>query len=202
MNWRISALDRLTLISNSDAHSPEKLARESNLLDAPLSYQGIFDAFRRRGNSKLVKTLEFFPEEGKYHWDGHRDCDESYPPEETIRRKGICSKCRRPVTVGVLYQIEKLADRKKGIRPDGAADFENIVPLKEIISQVLQVGTASKRVDALYHQMLEKFGTEFHILREVPTEQIKSWGQPLAARALERMRKGDADVPGFDGEFG
>ena len=166
MNWRLSALDKITLISNSDAHSLEKLAREANVLDTVLSYRSIFDAFRNRDSSRFLKTLEFFPEEGKYHADGHRKCQSQLLPEETLRRHGLCPVCKKPVTVGVLHRVEKLADRKEGRKPRGAADFENLVPLKEVIGQTLRVGAASVKVDAQYHSLLSLFGSELHILRE------------------------------------
>lgn len=202
MNWRISGLDRLTLISNSDAHSPEKLAREANVLDAPLSYEGMFDAFKRRGSGRLLKTLEFFPEEGKYHVDGHRKCQTQLQPEETIRRKGLCPKCNQPVTKGVLYQIQKLADRKSPKKPPHAADFENIVPLKEVIGQTLHVGPASVKVDREYHDLLSCFGNELYILRDLPLNRLNA-KNPLLALALSRMRRGEAEVyPGYDGEYG
>src|SRR3989338_5096524 len=203
MNWRISNLDKITLISNSDAHSPEKLAREGNLLDTQLSYDGIFGAFKRKKGCKLLKTLEFFPEEGKYHVDGHRKCKVSMSPEETIKRKGLCPECEKPVTVGVLHRIAKLADRKNPKKPEQAADYEHIVPLKEVIGQTLQVGASSRRVDAQYHQLLSLFGNEFYILRELPVKQLEKEGYPLLALALNRMRQGKADVsPGYDGEYG
>ncbi len=203
MNWRISALDNITLISNSDAHSPEKLAREANLLDAPLSYNGVFDTFKRKGKGKFLKTLEFFPEEGKYHVDGHRKCNVSMLPPETICRQGLCPTCKKPLTIGVLHRIEKLADRKAHVKPKGAPDFENLVPLKEVIGQTLQVGPQSVKVDRLYHELLEKFGNEFSILRELSTSQLQAQGYDLLALALSNMRQGKADLhPGYDGEYG
>ena len=203
MNWRIAGLDQVTLISNSDAHSLEKLARESNWLDCDRSYNGLFNALKRKGKGRLVKTLEFFPEEGKYYMDGHRKCDVCYEPSETIQRKGICHACKKPVTVGVLHRIEKLASRAQDFRPKTAPDFEHLVPLKEIISQTLKVGTTSKKVDALYHQLLAKFGNEFSILRELDLIRLETQGYPLLALALQRMRAGKAFLqPGYDGEYG
>lgn len=202
MNWRLSALDRLALISNSDAHSPEKLAREANLLDCELSYRAIFDAFRRKGPGRLLKTFEFFPEEGKYHVDGHRACKARLQPDETIRRNGLCPECGKPVTVGVLHRVEKLADRKPGERPASAAGFENIVPLKEVLGQVLKVGPSSGKVDKEYRRLLAKFGSELRILRETPPDRLEP-DSPLLALALRRMREGEVEVkPGYDGEYG
>jgi len=203
MNWRVSALDRLALISNSDAHSPEKLAREANVFDAELSYRGIFDAIRGKDRRRFLKTLEFFPEEGKYHWDGHRKCRTAMSPKQTRRRKGLCPACGAPVTVGVLHRIERLADREEGRRPRGAADYESIVPLKEILSESLRVGPASAKVEMQYRRLLDAFGSELRVLREVPASALEEAGFPLLALALDRMRKGEVRLrPGYDGEYG
>lgn len=203
MNWRISKLDRITLISNSDAHSPEKLAREANVLDTELSYRGIFNTFKKRDPSRFLCTLEFFPEEGKYHVDGHRACQSWLQPEETLRRKGLCPICQKPVTVGVLHRVEKLADRPQGQKPKEAADFENLVPLKEILGETLRVGSNSAKVDAQYHRLLSQFGNELSILRELPMSRLEAAGFPLLALALQRMRQGEVTIrPGYDGEYG
>jgi uncharacterized protein (TIGR00375 family) len=203
MNWRLSALDRITLISNSDAHSPEKIAREANVMDAELSYQGIFDAIRRRGPGRMVCTLEFFPQEGKYHLDGHRNCRTRLDPEETERLGGLCPVCKKPVTVGVLHRVRKLADRRLGRQPSSTAGFESLIPLKEILGEVLDVGPGSRKVDTLYRQLLAKFGSELHILRRLPFERLGTEGfSPLAA-AIKRMRNGNVHMePGYDGEYG
>ncbi|HAM36403.1 MAG TPA: DNA helicase UvrD [Elusimicrobia bacterium] len=203
MNWRLSALDRIALISNSDAHSPEKLGREANILDCEPSYDGIFSAIRSRDPRRFLKTIEFFPEEGKYHVDGHRKCETRLDPEETRRCQGLCPACGKPVTVGVLNRVEKLADRKIGKKPSGAADFESLIPLKEVLGQVLRVGPASVKLDALYHRLLARFGSEFHILRELPPEPLAEEGLALLALALDRMRQGQVKInPGYDGEYG
>ncbi|MFA5974766.1 MAG: endonuclease Q family protein [Elusimicrobiota bacterium] len=203
MNWQLSQLDRLALISNSDAHSPEKLGREANRLQTELSYQGIFSAIRERDPARFLGTLEFFPEEGKYHVDGHRSCETRLSPEETRRHQGLCPRCHKPVTVGVLHRVEKLADRKPGQRPPGKPGYESLIPLKEILSQTLQVGSSSKKVDQAYHRLLNRFGNEFHILRHLPFESLETEGFPLLALAIRRMRQRDVRVqPGYDGEFG
>ena len=203
MNWRLSALDRLALISNSDAHSPEKLGREANVFDCELSYPGIFSAIRGRDPERFPKTLEFFPEEGKYHVDGHRACGRRLEPAETLKRGGLCPSCRKPVTIGVLHRVEKLADRKIGRKPAGAADFESLIPLKEVLGQTLRVGAGSVKVDALYHRLLARFGSELRILRETPAAELEREGLPLLALALQRMRQGQVRVEaGFDGEYG
>jgi uncharacterized protein (TIGR00375 family) len=201
MNWRLSQLDGVTLISNSDAHSPEKLAREANLFDTDLSYAGIFDAIKAR-DGRFIKTLEFFPEEGKYHVDGHRKCHTRLEPKETLRRHGLCPVCGKAVTVGVLHRVERLADRPEFKQPAGAADYENLIPLKEVLSEVLRVGPASVRVDALYRRLLESFGNELFILRELSLARLES-EHPLVALAVDRMRRGTVRIDaGYDGEYG
>src|SRR5574341_247723 len=201
MNWRLSQLDGLTLISNSDAHSPEKLAREANLFDTDLSYAGIFDAVKAR-DGRFLKTLEFFPEEGKYHVDGHRKCQTRLDPKETLQRNGLCPVCGKAVTVGVLHRVERLADRPEFKQPAGAADYENLIPLKEVLSEVLRVGPTSVKVDALYRRLLESFGNELFILRELPLARLEP-EHPLVALALDRMRRGKVRIDaGYDGEYG
>lgn len=203
MNWRVSGLDRLALVSNSDAHSPEKLAREANLFDTELSYRGIFDALRRRGDGRFLGTLEFFPEEGKYHVDGHRNCQVRLRPRETAKLGGLCPACGKPVTVGVLHRVEKLADRAEGAKPPGAVAFQNLIPLKEVLGETLAVGAASRRVDRLYHELLARLGSELYILRELALERLEAEGLGLLALALKRMREGKVEVrPGYDGEYG
>lgn len=199
MNWRLSQLDQVALISNSDAHSPEKLAREANVLKGDLSYPGLFKAIKE----KSLKTIEFFPEEGKYHVDGHRNCEVRMAPVETIRRKGLCPKCGKPVTVGVLHRVEKLADRPEGYKPKKAPPFESLVPLKEVLAETLEVGVGGKQVDRDYHKLLSLFGNELFILRELDLSRLEEAGFPLLKLALERMRKGDIRIePGYDGEYG
>ena len=201
MNWRLSALDRITLVSNSDAHSAPKLGREANILDTDLSYVSIIAAIRTRKG--FLGTIEFFPEEGKYHYDGHRDCDVSLTPEETIHHDYLCPVCNRKVTVGVMHRVEKLADRKRGFRPADAPGFTSIIPLPEIIAEGLRCGANTKKVNELYFQLLERLGNEFDILMHVPLDDIGRAGTPLLREAVSRMRAGDVRIaPGYDGEFG
>lgn len=201
MNRRVSGLDAITLISNSDAHSPEKLAREANVLESDLSYRGVFDALRGGPRSSLVKTLEFFPEEGKYHEDGHRKCGARLKPRETIQRGGLCPACGKAVTVGVLHRVERLADREEGAGL--RSPYESLVSLKEILGQALRVGAGSVKVDRLYHELLGRFGNELSILRALDPRRLEEAGQPLPALALRRMRAGEVRVQaGYDGEYG
>ena len=203
MNWRLSALDGLALISNSDAHSPRNLSREANLFDTELSYPSIRAALRERDASRFLGTLEFFPEEGKYHYDGHRNCKVCWEPSQTRTAAGVCSLCGRKVTVGVLHRVEELADRAEGIRPEAARPFESLVPLPEVISSAVGVGPQSKTVQRYYFSMLAQLGPELVILRDTPLEQIAEVGGTLVAEAIRRMRTGEVEAhPGFDGEYG
>ena len=201
MNWRLSALDGLTLISNSDAHSPAKIGREATIFDTGFSFAEIADSIRTRKG--LLGTIEFFPEEGKYHYDGHRSCASCLLPKETIRRNGLCPVCGKRVTIGVMHRIEKLADRDEGFRPEGAPPFYSVIPLQEIISETLQVGVASRAVRNEYAKVIERLGNEFGVLLEAPLEDIGSAGFPRLRQAIEKMRSGDISIsPGYDGEYG
>jgi uncharacterized protein (TIGR00375 family) len=201
MNWRLSALDGLTLISNSDAHSPMKIGREANIFDTGLSYSGIRDSIRTRKG--LLGTIEFFPEEGKYHYDGHRSCASCLPPKETIMRNNLCPVCGKRVTIGVMHRVEKLADREDGFRPEGAPPFSSVIPLHEIISETLKVGIASKAVRNEYTKVIEILGSELGILMDVPPGDIEAAGSRRLRQAIEKMRSGDVSIsPGYDGEYG
>ncbi|MBM4144825.1 MAG: DNA helicase UvrD [Nitrospira sp.] len=201
MNWRLSSLDKITLISNSDAHSPSKLGREANIFDTEISYQTITEAIKTRKG--FLGTVEFFPEEGKYHYDGHRSCDVNLSPEETRRHNYLCPVCGKKVTVGVLHRVEKLADRKNGFSPEGALPFYSLIPLQEIIAQVMKVGVNSKAVNKQYFHLIESLGNEFAILMDTPLDAIERAGSLLLREAIHRMRSGNVHiVPGYDGEFG
>jgi uncharacterized protein (TIGR00375 family) len=201
MNWRLSALDRITLVSNSDAHSAAKIGREANILDTRISYPAMMDAIKTRKG--FLGTIEFFPEEGKYHYDGHRDCGVSLSPRETVHHGHLCPVCGKKLTVGVMHRVEKLADREQGFKPANAPAFTSIIPLPEIIAEGLQCGVNTKKVDALYFSLLEKLGNEFNILMDVSLEDIEHAGSPLLREAILRMRAGAVHIaPGYDGEYG
>ncbi len=201
MNWRLSALDKITLLSNSDAHSPAKIGREANIFDTDISYKPMMDAIRTRKG--FLGTIEFFPEEGKYHYDGHRTCGISLTPKETLKHNYLCPVCGKKVTVGVMHRVEKLADRKEGFKAKGSPSFHSIIPLPEIISEVLKVGPNSKAVDKEYQNLLQKLGSEFKILMDTPLGDIEAASSPLIREAILRMRKGDVHIaPGYDGEYG
>ena len=201
MNWRISKLDRYQLVSNSDAHSPSKLGREANLLDIDCSYEGLYRAIRT--GEGLEGTVEFFPEEGKYHFDGHRKCGVSLSPVEAERLGGICPVCGKKLTMGVDHRVEQLADRAEGFVKKDGKKYESLVPLPEVISACMGYSTASKKVQGCFEQMIQTLGTEFDILRNVPSEDIKSCAGERIAEGIENVRNGKVKrIPGYDGEYG
>ena len=204
MNWRLSALDRIALLSNSDSHSLHRIGREANVFElASLSYDSIIDAIRTKDPKKFLFTVEFFPEEGKYHYDGHRACKISMSPEETKKVRKVCPKCGKPLTVGVLYRVDELADRPMGARPEGAIPYKNLVQLDEIIAESFGVGTASKRVQTAYHELLGRIGSEFSILIDASDSDLKSAAPPEVFEGIRRVREGKLHIePGYDGEYG
>ncbi|MCX6777949.1 MAG: hypothetical protein NT157_03615 [Candidatus Micrarchaeota archaeon] len=205
MNWRVSALDKYALVSNSDAHSPEKLGREANVFDfgdGELSYGAIADAIKNKDPSRFKFTYEFYPEEGKYHWDGHRSCGVSFNPMESSTHKNICPVCGRPLTLGVLHRVEALADRPDGFVPKGAIPFKKIVPLQEIIAASLGKTTVSIPVRENYGLLVRAFGNEFAVLDANP-DAIKAKAGARIAEAIKRVQDGTVCItPGYDGVFG
>jgi uncharacterized protein (TIGR00375 family) len=203
MNWRLSALDKFTLISNSDAHSPANLAREANIFNTLLSYPHISRALGERENPEFAGTLEFFPEEGKYHYDGHRNCKVCLKPADTFQAGGRCPVCGGNITVGVLHRVVELADRSEGFVPFSAKRFESLVPLPEVIAASHGLTTASAKVRQKYGELITELGPELFILREAQIADIEQQGGPLVAEGIRRLRAGKVEVqPGYDGEFG
>ena len=203
MNWKISFLDRITLISNSDSHSPRKIGREANMFDTELSYAGISDALKTKDSNKFLYTVEFYPEEGKYHFDGHRNCDVVLTPKETKKYNGICPVCGKPLTVGVLNRVEELSDRKDGFMPENKIPFKSLVPLSEIISDVLGVGVASKAVEIEYNNLIKKVGSEFGVLLDASESSLKSATKSEIADGILKIREGKVSKkPGYDGVYG
>ena len=203
MIWRIPDGRRMTLISNSDAHSPAKLGREVNVFDTELSYSAIRDAIIKKDKSKFLNTIEFFPQEGKYHYDGHRLCNVSMSPKQRKKAKGICPKCGRKLTVGVLSRVDELADRKDGFVPSDAIPYKSLVPLKEIIAEAIGIGPQTKGVDKQYQILIQKFSNEFNILLNVPFKELNKFTLPRIAEGIKRVRSGKLIIePGYDGEFG
>ncbi len=203
MNWRVSSLDRYQLVSNSDAHSLPALGREATVLATGLDYFSVREALRT--GIGLAGTLEFFPEEGKYHADGHRTCGVSWTPAETAERNGVCVKCDKPVTVGVLSRVEDLADEPDGRRPASATDtnVEHLVQLAEILSEIHGVGARSRSVGGRLDALVTALGPELYVLREAPLDDVRRVGGELLGEAVRRLRAGDVRrTPGFDGEYG
>ncbi len=204
MNWRLSQLDRIALLSNSDAHSLANLGREANVFDFPeLTHHAFVNAIRTKNQKQFLHTIEFFPEEGKYHVDGHRACSVRLTPQETKKHKGLCPKCKKPVTVGVLYRIDTLADRKEGEKPKSAIPYKNIVPLQEIIAEAFGVRKQSKKVQAAYEKMVAR-KSEFEMLLDVSYDVLSSIaGDRRIVDGIRRVREGKLTIlPGYDGEYG
>jgi DNA helicase-2/ATP-dependent DNA helicase PcrA len=212
MNWTCSILDPYVMLSNSDAHSPDKLGREANRFDCELSYFAMRDALKHGGRAGseafgpapggFLGTLEFFPEEGKYHLDGHRKCGVVFEPAETTRRNGVCPVCGKVLTVGVMNRVYELSDREVGEKAPRALPFSRLVPLPEVVGQRLQVGVASRRVGELVARLQERLGPELLVLEQVPLEEVRR-ADPVLAEGLARMRAGQVRVKaGYDGEYG
>lgn len=203
MNWRLSALDKISLISNSDSHSLQKLGREANVFDCELSYDGIIDAIKSKDPKKFLYTVEFFPEEGKYHYDGHRLCQIYFSPEETKKHNNICPACGKKLTVGVLSRVDELADRKNGEKPNNAISFKNLISLDEIIGEALAVGPKSKKVGEAYEKLVANLGGEFSVLIDASYGEIAKFSNERIAEAVKRVRESKVNIrPGYDGEYG
>lgn len=201
MNWRVSMLDGLTLVSHSDAHSPSKLGREANLLDTEQTYPALVQAIRT--GQGFLGTVEFFPEEGKYHLDGHRSCGVCLTPAETAEYGGRCPVCGKKLTIGVEHRVEELADRPAGFRPAGTKPFESLAPLPEVLAASTGGSATGKKTLEQYERMLQTLGPEFYILREAPLEDITQIAGPCVAEGIRRLRAGQVvRRAGFDGEYG
>jgi len=203
MNWRLSALDKIALISNSDAHSPHRIGREANVFDTDLSYRGVVDAIKSINPNKFLETIEFFPEEGKYHYDGHRKCGVMLDHKKAKKLNNICPKCGKPLTVGTLHRVNELADRKEGEKPEQVIPYKKTIPLDEIIGDAKGVGPKTKTVAIEYKNLIKRFGTEFDILFSVNIDQIERVSCPEVAEGINRVRQGNVHIePGYDGEYG
>lgn len=202
MNRCVSALDRFALISNSDCHSPGKLGREANLFATTLDFFSLRDALRTNRRGTFRGTVEFFPEEGKYHADGHRGCGVCLDPAESRRLGLLCPVCGKPLTVGVLHRVLELADREAPVFPDDAPEVFSLIPLPEVLAEICGSGPGSKRVQVEYGRCVARFGSEFALLLSTPVEEIRR-ESPLLGEAVERMRGGRVlRRPGYDGEYG
>ncbi|MBM3251128.1 MAG: DNA helicase UvrD [Candidatus Nealsonbacteria bacterium] len=203
MLWRMSDGRRITLISNSDAHSLAKLGREANVFDAELSYFAIVEAIKTKNPKKFLWTIEFFPEEGKYHYDGHRACGLRTSPEESRRYNNICPNCGKPLTIGVLNRVDELSDKEPGFKPEGTIPFKSLIPLKEIIAEILGQGVGTKQVEIEYQNLIKKIGSEFDALLNASLKDLKIVTRSEIAEGIIRVREGKVTVePGYDGVFG
>ncbi|MBA2847893.1 uncharacterized protein (TIGR00375 family) [Thermosulfuriphilus ammonigenes] len=200
MNWRLSALDSITLVSNSDAHSPAKIGREANAFEGEPSYEAISRAIREKS---LLFTVEFYPEEGKYHYDGHRSCGVVFSPQETKAHKGLCPVCGQPLTIGVMHRVEELADRPPGFRPEGVPGSIHLVPLLEIIAEAEGVRPTAARVAKIYKQLITLGGSEFDILLRLSYQTLGEFVPERILEGIRRVREGRISVrPGYDGLYG
>jgi len=203
MNWRLSALDRYALVSNSDAHSPSRLGREANVFEADFSFKGLVEALRTRNPDKFLHTIEFFPEEGKYHYDGHRKCGIVLSPRESLLRKDLCPKCGKKLTIGVMHRVEELADREEGARPPSRVPHKNLIPLNEVIAQSVGKTPECQSVWDIYFRLVREFGDEHRVLTEVSPGEFARLQLERVGQGIARMRKGAVQIaPGHDGEYG
>jgi uncharacterized protein (TIGR00375 family) len=203
MNWRLSALDGITLLSNSDAHSPNRLGREANAFDCDLVYKEIIETIRKKDSKKLLFTIEFFPEEGKYHYDGHRQCGVISSPSQTKASQYLCPNCHKKLTVGVMHRVEELADRPEGFIPKKAIPFIHLIPLEEVIAEALGVRVGTKAVEAEYERLVERGGSEFQILLNATPDELASFVPARTLEGIIRMRQGKVSIiPGHDGVYG
>ena len=208
MNWRLSALDQITLVSNSDAHSLGKLGREANVLNfagaKAVTYDKIMEIIRQKDKKDFLSTIEFYPEEGKYHLDGHRDCAFVCSPEETKKLKNICPKCGKPLVIGVMNRVLELSDRRVDeIKKLQKIPYKSVVPLAVILADVFNCGVNTKRVKRIYDKLIQEIGSELFILLEASTEKLQAVAGAAVARAIDFARRGDIFIkPGYDGVFG
>jgi uncharacterized protein (TIGR00375 family) len=203
MNWRLSALDRFALVSNSDAHSPSRLGREANVFDTEFSYRGIVSALKRRDPAQFLYTVEFFPEEGKYHYDGHRKCGVVLSPQESKRHNDLCPVCGKKLTIGVLHRVDDLADRPEAAWEPFRVPFKSLVPLNEVIGEAMEKSAESQGVWETYFRFIQEFGDEHRILAEIPISELSRLAPERVSRGLDLMRKGRVRAePGHDGFYG
>jgi DNA helicase II / ATP-dependent DNA helicase PcrA len=203
MNWRVADLDHVRLMSNSDAHSPGNLGRNACVFNTDLDYFAMRQSLETPDLEGYPGTLDMYPDQGKYHFDGHRKCRVSLDPDETARMGGLCPACGRPLTLGVLYQVRELADRPKGFVPDNRQGYTSIIPLADMLSEIFGVGPKTKKVTQYYNRVVQALGPELEILTRCGFDRIQAAGMPLLAEAVKRMRSGNVHVtPGFDGEYG
>ncbi len=203
MNWRLSHLDRYTLVSNSDAHSPANIGREANVFTQEIDYFSLLDILKHRDKSRFAFTVEFFPEEGKYHYDGHRNCNISLHPKEAKKLNNICPVCGKPLTIGVLHRVDDLSDREEGYKDEGKIPYKSLVPLNELIGETLNLGKATKAVQKEYKRLIDIFGSEFEITISAKEEDLHRFMDKKLVNAIINIRKKKLEIqPGYDGVYG
>ncbi|UCE22991.1 MAG: DNA helicase UvrD, partial [Candidatus Aminicenantes bacterium] len=203
MNWKLSSLDKYSLVSNSDSHSPSKLGREANVFDTEFSYSGLVDAIKTKDSDKFLYTIEFFPEEGKYHYDGHRKCDILFSPKESLQHNNICPVCGKRLTIGVMHRVDELADRAQVEHSSLRVPYKNLIPLNEIIAQAIEKTSECKSVWDIYFRFIHEFENKQNILTELDLSELTRLTPERVGLGIEKMRKGDVKiVPGHDGCFG
>ncbi len=203
MNWMVSSLDRFSLISDSDAHSAGKIGREFNIFSGQFDFSGLRDILRTKDVKRFISTVEYFPEEGKYHFDGHRNCSVCLSPEETRKNNNLCPACGRKVTIGVMHRVSELADRDYGDKPATFVPFKKLVPLDQIIGSILGKSCDSILVRNKYFEVIERFGTEFSVLLEVAEKDMLGKIEDNIIEGIHLVRKESVRIiPGYDGEFG
>lgn len=203
MNWRVSSLDRFTLISNSDAHSPSKLGREANVFSEKVGYKEIKEILEEKDKERFLYTIEFFPQEGKYHYDGHRRCDICLSPEKSKSHKNICPKCGQGLTIGVCHRVESLGDREKGFVPSRSIPFKHLIPLSEIIAEALNQGVDTKGVMERYKGITQRLEGELRILLEIPEKELTQFISPRIVQGIMWVRQGKVKIKcGYDGVYG
>lgn len=203
LNWMVSELDKYALLSNSDMHSLPKLGREANVFDLEeneFNYTKVLDVIKQKDHKHFKSTIEFYPEEGKYHFDGHRQCKFSIDPTKSDMM--VCKVCGKKLTIGVVHRVKDLADRPMGFKPDNAIPYVNLVPLIEVIAYVMKKSVFSPLVESQYRKLLE-VGKEFNILTNIDLETIKESSSEDIAKAIENVRENKITIiPGYDGVFG
>jgi uncharacterized protein (TIGR00375 family) len=203
MNWRLSCLDRFSLISNSDSHSPSRIGREANVFNCAMDYYAILDALRKKDKEKFLYTIEFFPQEGKYHFDGHRNCNILYSPTESKQHNNVCPVCSRPLTIGVMNRVEKLSDRPEGFILDNAIPFKHLIPLDEIIAESKGMSKGTQAVEQEYRLLIQKLGNEFDILVNISEQELLKSCAPRVAQGILNVRQEKVKIiPGYDGVYG
>ena len=207
MNWRVKNLDRMALLASSDSHSLHRLAREGNAFEIEslkkLSYEWLYNTIKKKDPKKFLYTVKYYPQEGRYHYDGHADCDFSCLPSETKRLRGLCPKCGRKLTVGVLSRVAELADRQEGYIPKNAIPTKHLVPLEEVIASCFGMGAQSKKVQAAYEALVKAAGGEYQVLLDLPYEELAKMTEPIIVEGIRRNREEKLHIePGYDGKYG